>query len=386
MARSMIARRQEAERNRLAAYDATLKQARRAERPAPDFDRALTEALNGTDAPSIRPAADWRPQLKTRDAGRLRLAAARHLYARYAVPAHLEAVWLDPTNLNADEARLRRRWYAVAAGGGSLYKAGFGEWLSRKEVHAFLNPPGTLSFDEAFWQAVARSYTDDLGLALRIAGSKIARNGRFNLGFWREAVQFFCANPAPRETVDDLCDFLDARRFRDRAYSLKGRTIASLTRQMLDWHRDVAAVRRIEAAQQRAARAAGCAVEETGRWAGSQLADWSWQPAGKEGRARREEFCVTQLNTAAELVAETRAMHHCVSTYAAKCIAGQASIWSLRLKTPKGNASNGGDRLLTIELDRANRAVQVRGFANRLAKPDEVQVLERWAKARGIAL
>jgi hypothetical protein len=30
--------------------------------------------------------------------------------------------------------------------------------------------------------------------------------------------------------------------------------------------------------------------------------------------------------------------------------------------------------------------VQVRGFANRLARADEQQVLERWAKARGIAL
>ena len=32
------------------------------------------------------------------------------------------------------------------------------------------------------------------------------------------------------------------------------------------------------------------------------------------------------------------------------------------------------------------RAVQVRGFANRLAHADERNVLERWARARGIAL
>ncbi|MBX3529876.1 MAG: PcfJ domain-containing protein [Rhizobiaceae bacterium] len=381
MARSMIARRQEAERNRLAAYDATLKRAARTPRPAPDFDTALKEALNGTAEPAIRSGADWHPQMKTRDAGKLRLAAARHLYARYAVPAHLEAVWLDAGGLNADETRLRQRWFAIAGGGRSLYKEGAGEWLSRKEVHAFLNPPGAMAFDEAFWQAVARSYTDDLGLALRIARSKIARTGRLNFAFWREAVRFFIANPAPLETVDDLCDYLAAAIAGDRAYSLKGRTLGSLTRQMLDWHRDVAAVRRIEAAQQRAARAAGREAEPAGRWAGSPLQDWSWQLAGEKAKARREEFVVTQLNTAGELVAETRAMHHCVSTYAAKCIAGQASIWSLRLKTVRG-----AERLLTIELDRCNRAVQVRGFANRLAKPEEVQVLSRWAKARGIAL
>lgn len=43
-------------------------------------------------------------------------------------------------------------------------------------------------------------------------------------------------------------------------------------------------------------------------------------------------------------------------------------------------------RLLTIEVDRANRAVQVRGLGNRSATADERQVVGRWAQARGVAL
>ena len=74
-------------------------------------------------------------------------------------------------------------------------------------------------------------------------------------------------------------------------------------------------------------------------------------------------------------------MRHCVSTYTGKCIAGHASIWSLRRCT-----KDRIDRLLTIEVDQQRRAVQVRGLANRLAHADERNVLERWAKARGIAL
>jgi hypothetical protein len=70
-----------------------------------------------------------------------------------------------------------------------------------------------------------------------------------------------------------------------------------------------------------------------------------------------------------------------VSTYASKCIAGHASIWTLRRW-----ASSKTERLLTIELDQQNRAVQVRGFANRPALPGEERVLARWAKARGITL
>jgi hypothetical protein len=74
-------------------------------------------------------------------------------------------------------------------------------------------------------------------------------------------------------------------------------------------------------------------------------------------------------------------MHHCVSSYAYKCITGKASIWSLRRRM--GNST---ERLLTIELDMQNKAVQIRGFANRLARADELKVLERWAKAKGVTL
>ena len=66
---------------------------------------------------------------------------------------------------------------------------------------------------------------------------------------------------------------------------------------------------------------------------------------------------------------------------AQKCIAGQASIWSLR----RGVAGQ-IKRLLTIEVDRANRAVQVRGLGNRSATPEERQMVGRWATARGIIL
>jgi hypothetical protein len=78
---------------------------------------------------------------------------------------------------------------------------------------------------------------------------------------------------------------------------------------------------------------------------------------------------------------ESRAMRHCVSTYAGKCIAGKATIWSLRRCT-----KDRIDRLLTIEVDPQHQAVQVRGLGNRVAHAEERQVIERWAKARGITL
>ena len=184
MARSMIQLRQDAERQRIEAYQASLQRVSAAPRPAPDFERAIEEAHRGFGM-AVRDGKLWRPKLKTRDRARLRLAAARHLYALYPVSAALEAIWLDSSGLEANEIKLRKAWYIAAAGGNSLYKAGASAWLSRKEVHCFLNVSGEFGFEEAFWFAIVRSYTGDSGLAARLARTKIARAPRGELAFWR---------------------------------------------------------------------------------------------------------------------------------------------------------------------------------------------------------
>jgi len=283
---------------------------------------------------------------------------------------------------------LRKRWFIVAAGGGSLYREGAGGWLSRREVHAFLNPLASLRFEEAIWQAIARSYSNDPVIALRIARSRIAQTPRSELEFWREVARYFCAHPAAVEEMNDFGDYFADCYRRNPQFSLKGRTLASLGRQMHEWHRDLAAIARIEVARRRAeaarARARGEAVTADASggdsWPGAAVANWSWSPATKD-RSKREEYLVIQLRTAADLVAETRAMRHCIASYAAKCISGHASIWSLRCR-----AAGNIERLLTIELDCRHRAIQVRGFANRPAGMEERKLLERWAKARGIDL
>jgi hypothetical protein len=381
MKRSTIQRRQDAERERIELCDAALRRVVRRARSTPDFRKAIEDAEHGFSGEVVRDPQSWQPQMKTRDAARLRVAAARHLFSLYPVPAFLERIWIDDTGLGAEEVRLRRQWYVTAARGGSLYKAGASAWLTRKEIHAFLNPSAGLGFDEAFWEAIARSYASDAAMALRIARSKIVRASRGEADFWRGVVRFFCANPAPVETIDDLCDYLAECRRRDPHYSLEGRTLPALTRRMHEWHHDIAAIERIEAMRRRAHGRGAQTWTADAAWSGSVLADWEWLPSSKDAKARGERFVVRQLKRAEDLVMESRAMRHCVSTYAAKCIAGHASIWSLRRCT-----KDRIDRLLTIEVDRQDQAVQVRGLANRLANADERNVLERWAKARGVAL
>src|SRR5262245_306083 len=279
MARSLIQRRQEAERARVEAYEASLRRVSQRARPAPNFPKAIKEAKRGFEAEILRDSWAWRPQMKTRDAARLRLAAARHLFARYPVAKHLEQIWIDCSGLEPGEIILRKRWYIVAAGGRSLYREGAGAWLSRKEVHAFLNPPPSLGFEEAIWQAIARSYSNDLAIALRIARSRIVQTPRAELGFWREVVRFFCAHPTTVEEMDDFRDYLADCYRRNPAFCLNGRTLASLQRQMREWHRDLEAIARIEAARRRAeaaqARARGQALprEADGgaSWPGAEI-------------------------------------------------------------------------------------------------------------------
>src|SRR5262245_47387176 len=115
MTRSLIQRRQEAERARVEAYEASLRRVSLRARPAPNFNKAIDEAKRGFEADILRDAWAWRPQMKTRDAARLRLAAARYLFARYPVAEHLEQIWMDTDGLEREEIVLRKRWSILAA-------------------------------------------------------------------------------------------------------------------------------------------------------------------------------------------------------------------------------------------------------------------------------
>src|ERR1700744_6730186 len=118
MAQSLIQRRQEAERARVEAYKYSLRFVSQQPRPPRDFENAIHEVRRGFEDDVVRDEWPWKPQLKTRDAARLRLAAARHLFARYPVAEHLEQIWMDCGGLGIDEILLRKDLYILAGRGG----------------------------------------------------------------------------------------------------------------------------------------------------------------------------------------------------------------------------------------------------------------------------
>jgi hypothetical protein len=368
MARSLLQRRLENDRQRIAALDAALKYTHHRRKPKScDYHEiALTlEWVSDHKPHLIRTAADWKPQLKTRDESRATLAAARHLFARFPAPAHLERIWLETAGLDRKEIAFRKLcWFAVVSGE-SLFRLATSSFLSRRETHAFLTPPQGMTFAQALTHAIARSYTEDAGLARRIAASKLALADVRAQPFWREANRFFATHAAPREAIDDLCDFLLARLVDDPGFRLKGRTLRSLGALEREWRESLMIVRRFGES----------------RWTGEPIADWIVAPTDPRHPLFGSAWSVVQLTSLSELVDEGVAQRHCVATYERGCREGRCSIWSLRRRV-----DGRMERVLTLELTASREVTQIRGRANRLATRAEREVLRVWAAERGVYL
>jgi hypothetical protein len=98
---------------------------------------------------------------------------------------------------------------------------------------------------------------------------------------------------------------------------------------------------------------------------------------------------VVELLDTDQLVREGHAMHHCVATYAYRCVKGTSAIWSLRRRGLGDDelAGAGKDRsVLTIEVDpRTATIVQLRGPANQRAYGWPLELVRMWAARERLA-
>jgi hypothetical protein len=372
------ARRREAELRISAVLEANSRCDARPRAPArfadfkPEY-RAKVEALRSY---ALRAPEDWCCGIKSRLEERRFVDLVRFTFARFRVARHLEELWLSPVEddfvdriaLPNRQAMQRvglpdlRRWYLVAAQGGSLYRQEARAWLSKQETHHFLTaPPELTSTKHAFWYAVARAQADDIDIALKVARCKVASYSIAST-WWKEVARFFARHPLAIREMDDLVDFLLAAKQDDPAFTLKGRTPDTLKRRMEDWHH---ILRRNQAI---------CG----GAWTGSPLPDIDYQ-VGKDDR--RAIWRVRQIKTGNELFREGERMHHCVGSYKSECMRGDVSIWSITCEFPIGRVNRG----VTVEVTREGRIVQCRGFANRLPHANEAMTVRRWAREHALA-
>jgi hypothetical protein len=192
--------------------------------------------------------------------------------------------------------------------------------------------------------------------------------------FWLTVVQFF-VNHASLDAahVGPIVDFLQHQRFESPEaiqggvlarfpppqpnYSMKGRTVASLLRQVEEWHKQLGKNGAAPSLQ----------------WSRSDINRFELVEGSQELKNMRR-WTITELLSSRELKAEGLAMRHCVAVYAGACARRQTSIWSLQVETERGQR-----RVLTVEVDLAKRMIcQARKRCNARPNEREIELLKEW--------
>ena len=92
-----------------------------------------------------------------------------------------------------------------------------------------------------------------------------------------------------------------------------------------------------------------------------------------------KNFSIQELTTRKMLNREGAVMGHCVGSYAAKCLKGQCSIWSLQEYTGSKSKSR-----VTIEVNPEKRIIQASAKCNARPKEEYLHIIKRWADKNGI--
>ena len=286
---------------------------------------------------------------------------ARHLLAHYEVPAPFDTVFFldDP-----DEAARQQSWFEHVGAGGNLRTApGLPVALTKRMAHEVLRAPERYHLVEAlrYGQIVGQEGGRDLVetvLATRL-GESFAHEE-----FWSTFVHWLTRHPMlDPEWVGPIADYVQEQKYERQEialpgggtvwqdppqpnFSMKSRSVDKLLRQVEEWHARLARDQRVPTDQWSRCDIGELSVAEPDRESGKTLT-WS----------------VRELTSTDELVAEGKAMHHCVRSYADNCRRGRKAVFSLQIADEEGNH----ERLMTIAVNPSGRRVtEARGRFNAL--------------------
>lgn len=352
----------------------------------------------------IRTSESFKSKLKSSNEGKQILEAARHLFGKYKVPAVLDRVWLNATYRKTTPVEdhqyhqhrqrlarggfqrnnvLRRErmnefnhlgsltdWYVCVATGGSLFKSYTQKMgLSKRETFTFLNASGDMDPPQALvWAIAACAQGGNMGVAARLSQTNLARKD-ITQAFWQEAIRFFCLegnHPNSVKEVNDLLDYVTEMKNENPSFRLlgSGQSLLAMQRRCEQWHRALARRK----------------VIGNNAWEGAPLEDWKY--IQNEGQRDEETWEVRQIKCGKDLAAEGTAMNHCVLSYSYRCESGHTSIWSVR-RTTRDFIEK---RTVTVEMNSQYEICQVRGIFNRAARPEEKNIITRWAQANGLRI
>jgi len=326
----------------------------------------------------IRPLDEWKPKGKALET--ILRSLITHLICQYPMPSFWYEVWFrhDERNQNAGG---RRKAESVAqfvelARGTGLYQLvkeeRFPVPFTRKQCHAFMQQRGVDRVVQAVRWTQVQSLGGDRGLAEALCRTEWGEAFGDEV-FRAHVIQWFC-NQGMLDLVQvaPLLDYIEHAREENANWSMKGRTVRALMRDMEGWHRELAEVQRL-------ARRAGvaqwtvCRKPPPEHFKPSGFKNWDWMRKTKDKRGRPVEtlYKIVELIAYKDLVDEGRALRHCIASYAWSIEKGQKSIWSFSVDREK---------TLTIEVRNSTKTVtQVRGHCNRLPTQNELAIVQRWA-------
>ena len=316
----------------------------------------------------IRPLDQWRPG--SHNPRRQFASLARHLLVKYPVPAFMDSVWFKG---QTEEAVREMALFRLIGSGGSLRTAELPLPMTRKMIHHFLHAPDHCTVEMAVRWGQVRGMGGTVSDARAILSTRLAHQFEHD-EFWATVIRAYIAAPLAygHWAIAPVVDYIHERRFADEEgavprggeFSMKGRTFASLRREMHDWHRELAKPKSRPSVE----------------WLPCGIDEFEWHEA-TDDMAGRRCWTIRELLSSAELEKEGQVMRHCVVAYARQCETYRSSIWSLAVESANGQSR----RMLTIEVEiRSRRIVQVRGKRNRFPDARAAQVVARWAEQQGL--
>lgn len=324
----------------------------------------------------VRPAAEW---AGTTASWRLAVSSlACHLVSQHEVPVFLAASWYSTSDAYGEEMR---GWFVAHSRGASFRSLNLPIVMTRKMERIFLASSDHLPIEHAIRRAELLALGAPSDFVDAVLSSRLATNLSDGM-FWRTVWNFLVAHAStihPTQ-IGPMIDFIQAIRH-DRitvetpdgmvrldppqpGFSIKGRTVQSMQRLMRDWHRSLG-------------------LGEGGfRWTPSSLQPMMVEEPSPDDSLLPRVWQLVELTSSAQLRSEGTALHHCVASYADRCLQGMSRIWSLRVH--QGEKVR---HVLTIEIDPKRRAVvQARGWGNRSASGKPLRVLQDWAVRQRLQL
>lgn len=324
----------------------------------------------------LRPVEDWRP--RTHNVRRQFASLARHLLARYPVPAFLDAVWFQGSRA---EAVRQQHWFVHLGRGENLRTADLPLAYTKKMAHHFMQAPSDFSIEAALRWGQILALGGNVRLVQAVAATRLG--GCFTHDeFWTTMLRFFIEHPMlDPARIGPIIDYIHHQKFVSQEvfvapgvverrlppqpnFTMKGRTPASLLRQVEAWH--------LMLARQEQPKA---------EWSPSGIAEFEFVEGSEQGGSLKI-WTLKELLSTKTLFAEGRTMKHCVATYARSCARGECSIWTLEVESFDGRR-----KVLTVEVNLRTRVIcQARGKCN--IEPGEKHrgILRRWAEQARLTL